>query len=142
MAERPRVAAEGMATDIIQAVTTVIAELAEVRGLPVMDTLPVQPELGCGAKRLVAKVAGVPTQSRVQGLVGLQAVPTCGAECTEPAAVRPGSLVLQGHVLSHAAGLFAAEGAGLALQPGLSALSGSLRLFLLVNKCMMNKRLL
>lgn len=139
MIKLPCVAALCVAAEVVRAVTTVVAQLAEVCGPPLVDPLPVQPQLRRGAESLVAEVAGLPTQARVQGLVGLQAVPARGSEIAEAAAVRLGSLVLQGHVLGHAAGLLAAEGAGLALQLGLPALPfGSwMRLLLLVNTCVM-----
>lgn len=130
MAELPRVAALGMPTKVVLAVTTVVAELAEVRCLPVVHTLPMQPQLGRGAEGLAAEAAGMASQSSVQGLVGIKAVAARGAEFTEAAAEWPGSLVLQGNVLGHAALLFAAEGAGLALKLGPFALRGSWSLFL------------
>lgn len=137
MAELPRVAALGMPTEVVLAVTTVVAELAEVRGFPVVHALPMQPQLGRGTEGLAAEVAGMAAQSSVQGLMGIKAVAARGAECAEAAAVWPGSLVFQGNMLGHAALLFAGEGAGLALKMGPFALRGSWRLFLLMDSCMM-----
>lgn len=109
VAELPRVAALGMAAEVVLAVAAVVTELAEVRGLSLVHALPMQPQLGPGAEGLAAEVAGSAAQARVQGLVGVEAVATRGAEGAEAAAERPGTLVLQGYVLGHATLLFAAE---------------------------------
>lgn len=111
-------AAAQVPSDIVLTVAAIIAQVAKVCGLLLMDSSLVQPQFGVRAERSVAVVAGNPANPGMKRLVSFQAVPPSGAEVAVLATVRFHSLVADPHVLLHASWLLASEVAKLALQVG------------------------
>lgn len=114
--ELAMVAAVNVAGDVILEVAAVVTERAEVGGCLLMHPQAVDAQLGVGAEGLAADAAGDAPHAGVQGLVGLQAVASRGAELAVAALVRLHPLVLDADVLPQAPGLLAGELALAALQ--------------------------
>lgn len=114
--ELAMVAAVDMAGDVILQVAAVVAERAEVSGCLLVHPQAVDAQLGVGAEGLAADAAGNAPHAGVQGLVGLQAVASRGAELAVAAFVWLHPLVLDADVLPQAPGLLAGELALAALQ--------------------------
>lgn len=112
----PRVAPEVVPFHVVKRVAAEVAQRAEVRRLFVVNPPLVLAQFGHSPKGFVTHVTAVTADSCVQRLVLFQAVVPRGAEGAVMAAVRTCTFVFQGNVLRHAALLFAAESAVLAVQ--------------------------
>lgn len=112
----PRVASAVVASHVVERVAAEVAQRAEVRGQFVVNASLVLAQFGHRPKGFVTHVTAVTADTCVERLVLFQAVAPRGAEGAEAAAVRSCTFVFECNVLRHAALLFAAESAVLAVQ--------------------------